>query len=94
MSPAIARKALHMLGKSSVPLSAEKTALPEMITGREEEILKHLVSGWDAKRISSELDISVLTVRKHIANIYDKLHVQSKAEVISMAHRQNWFGTE
>jgi DNA-binding NarL/FixJ family response regulator len=64
-----------------------------MITTREEEILKHMVQGWDAKRIAVALDISVLTVRKHIANIYDKLHVQSKAEVINMAHYNKWFNT-
>ena len=50
-----------------------------------------MVNGWDAKRIASELDISVLTVRKHIANVYEKLHVQSKAEIISMAHQNKWF---
>jgi len=36
-------------------------------------------------------DISTLTVRKHIANIYNKLHVNSKAQVISMAHKNKWF---
>ncbi|MEO7048523.1 MAG: LuxR C-terminal-related transcriptional regulator, partial [Ferruginibacter sp.] len=61
------------------------------ITNREEEILKHMVNGWDAKRISSVLNISVLTVRKHIANIYEKLHVQSRAEIINMAHLNKWF---
>ncbi len=91
MSPAIARKALQLMSKSSLGAAETKNALPEMITTREEEILKHMVNGRDAKRIASELDISVLTVRKHIANIYDKLHVQSKAEVISMAHQNKWF---
>ncbi|MEI2738634.1 MAG: response regulator transcription factor [Chitinophagaceae bacterium] len=91
MSPAIARKALQLMSKSSLDATETKNALPEMITTREEEILKHMVNGRDAKRIASELDISVLTVRKHIANIYDKLHVQSKAEVISMAHHNKWF---
>jgi len=91
MSPAIARKALQLMSKSSLDATETKNALPEMITTREEEILKHMVNGRDAKRIASELDISVLTVRKHIANIYDKLHVQSKAEVISMAHQNKWF---
>jgi DNA-binding NarL/FixJ family response regulator len=93
MSPAIARKALQLMSKSSFTADVEqKTTLPAMITTREEEVLKHMVNGWDAKKISSLLDISVLTVRKHIANIYEKLHVQSKAEVISMAHQQKWFG--
>lgn len=92
MSPAIARKALQLMSKASLDTTVEvKPALPEMITAREEEILKHMVKGWDAKRIASALDISVLTVRKHIANIYDKLHVQSKAEVINMAHHNKWF---
>ena len=92
MSPAVARKALQLMSKSSLDASAAvKNPLPEMITSREEEILKHMVNGWDAKRIASVLDISVLTVRKHIANIYDKLHVQSRAEVINMAHHNKWF---
>jgi DNA-binding NarL/FixJ family response regulator len=92
MSPAVARKALQLMSKSSLDASAAvNNPLPEMITSREEEILKHMVNGWDAKRIASVLDISVLTVRKHIANIYDKLHVQSRAEVINMAHHNKWF---
>lgn len=94
MSPAIARKALQLLSRSSLDPSsaAPKPSLPEKITAREEEILKRMVSGWDAKRIAAELVISVLTVRKHIANIYEKLHVQSKAEIITMAHHNKWFG--
>ncbi|MBX9782101.1 MAG: response regulator transcription factor [Chitinophagaceae bacterium] len=93
MSPAIARKALRLMSKSSLVAAEEKHELPEMITGREEEILKHMVNGWDAKRIASELNISVLTVRKHIANLYEKLHVQSKAEVMNMAHQNKWFSS-
>lgn len=92
MSPAIARKALQLMSRSSIDATlSKKNPLPEMITTREEEILRHMVNGWDAKRIASELDISVLTVRKHIANVYEKLHVQSKAEIISMAHQNKWF---
>lgn len=91
MSPAIARKALQLMSKAVMGGGEEKGALPELITSREESVLRFMVNGWDAKRIAAELDISVLTVRKHIANIYEKLHVQSKAEVISMAHQQKWF---
>lgn len=92
MSPAIARKALQLMSRSSIGAGAEKSnALPQMITDREEEVLKFMINGWDAKRIGSELGITVLTVRKHIANIYDKLHVQSKAEVMMMAHKNKWF---
>lgn len=92
MSPAIARKTLKLL--SAIPATSASTPassnFPEFITEREKEILKHIINGWDAKRISSELNVSVLTVRKHIANIYEKLHVSSKAQIISLAHKNKW----
>lgn len=91
MSPAIARKTLKML--SQVADTAKEPVpgtLPETITEREQEILQLMVNGWDAKRICVALNISVLTVRKHIANIYEKLHVNSKAQVISLAHKNKW----
>jgi len=94
MSPGIARKALQILSRSHMNLPQANQQLPEAITGREEEVLKLMVNGWDAKRISSALDITVLTVRKHIANIYLKLHVQSRAEIIHMAHQNKWFGKQ
>lgn len=91
MSPAIARKALNLLGKQQhFVTETSLSTIPEMITEREQEILQHTINGWDAKRIAVELSISVLTVRKHIANIYTKLHVTSKAQVISLAHKNHW----
>jgi DNA-binding NarL/FixJ family response regulator len=80
------------LGKASLAeQSAQGSTLPEAITEREKQILQYMVNGWDAKRIASTLSLSVLTVRKHIANIYDKLHINSRAQVISLAHNQKWF---
>ncbi|HPH84281.1 MAG TPA: response regulator transcription factor [Ferruginibacter sp.] len=92
MSPAIARKALQLLSssQSSAIDNSPVSTLPNVITEREKEILQLMVNGWDAKRIASELSLSVLTVRKHIANIYTKLHVTSKAQVISLAHKNKW----
>jgi DNA-binding NarL/FixJ family response regulator len=90
MSPAIARKTLQMLSKVPEVATKENGHLPDYLTSREKEILQYTVTGWDSKRIAAKLDISVLTVRKHISNIYDKLHIRSKAEVISMAHKNNW----
>lgn len=93
MSPAIARKALMLLSQSDIPLSTENNRPQkeqEIITAREKEVLQMMVNGWDAKRIAVAMDISTLTVRKHIANIYTKLHVNSKAQVISIAHKNKW----
>lgn len=92
MSPAIARKALTLLSRTGYEKKETQAgdSLPKTITEREQEILQHLVNGWDAKRIAATLNLSTLTVRKHIANIYGKLHVNSKAQVVSLAHKNNW----
>lgn len=92
MSPAIARKALQLLINSSKSATATSgDALPSIITEREKEILEYTVNGWDSKRIATKINISTLTVRKHIANIYKKLQVQSKAQIMQMAHKNKWF---
>ncbi len=91
MSPAIARKTLKLLGqrKNNEP-HANNSVIDLLLTEREREVLQHMVNGYDAKRIAELTGISTLTVRKHIANVYTKLHVNSKAQVISMAHKNNW----
>jgi DNA-binding NarL/FixJ family response regulator len=93
MSPAIARKTLKLLGQKKSNEQENKTAstvIDTLLSDREREILMHMVNGYDAKRIGELTGISTLTVRKHIANIYQKLHVNSKAQVISLAHKNNW----
>lgn len=93
MSPAIARKAMDMLSKgtySAVPAS-KISEVDSVLSEREKEILQHTIHGADAKRIAEILDISVLTIRKHIANIYQRLLVNSKAQIINLAHQRKWF---
>ncbi len=89
MSPAIARKTLRLLNKAQVD-SSENDKILNLLTDREREVLQNLVNGYDAKRIAEILDVNTLTIRKHIANIYTKLHVHSKAQVISLAYQNKW----
>lgn len=89
MSPAIARKALRMLNKPQ-PEIYENDKILILLTDREREVLQNLINGYDATRIGEILDVSKLTIRKHIANIYTKLHVNSKAQVISLAYQNKW----
>lgn len=94
MSPSIARKAMNMLMRTkqsnTEPSSAENSPEHEL-SEREIEVLKLLVNGYDYKVIAQKLFLSTHTVRKHIANIYDKLHVSSKAQAINLAHQKKWF---
>ena len=94
MSPAIARKAFDLLSRSSYqPIAGieKNNQLSSLLSEREKEILKHIIHGLDAKRIAEMLSISTLTVRKHISNVYEKLQVNSKAQVMTLAHQYRWF---
>ena len=55
------------------------------LSEREYSILQGIANGFGYKRISSEIFISVSTIRYHIRNIYKKLHVNSQAEAIAKA---------
>ncbi len=91
MSPAIARKTLKLLGQQKNHEAKPSSDLMDhLLSEREREILMHMVNGYDSKRIGELTNISTLTVRKHISNIYVKLHVNSKAQVISLAHKNHW----
>ena len=52
----------------------------EKLTAREQEILGLLVKGYLYKEIGEQLKISMPTVAMHLQHIYEKLHVQSRAQ--------------
>lgn len=84
MSPQIARKVITHFNAPPVE-DEEKT--DSGLTMREQEIVVGLVDGLSYKMIADRMDISIDTVRAHIRNIYRKLHVNSKAEVIAKSLR-------
>lgn len=90
MSPSIARKTMELLRNSPTLVAADKTETESILTEREMEILKEMVTGKNYKAIGEKLFISPLTVRKHTANIYEKLHVNSRAQIINIAHKNKW----
>ena len=55
----------------------------EELTPREQEILTLLTRGYRSKEAADELGISVQTVHTHLRNIYEKLHVRSRAEAVA-----------
>ncbi len=83
MSPVIAKKVLNYFNF----LDKKKSEIN--LTNREAEILKELVGGHSYKKISEILFISLDTVRSHIKNIYQKLHVNSKTEAVAKALKEN-----
>ncbi len=80
MSPQIARKVIEYFGKPNI---GKKKEVESPLSAKEKEIVVGLVDGLSYKLIADRMNISIETVRFHIKNIYRKLHVHGKAEVIS-----------
>ena len=89
MSPRIARKTMNLLANATP--SVHKTEEVGNLSEREMQVLKLLVDGLDYKNIAEKLDISPNTIRKHIDNIYKKLHVTSRAQAVTIAVKKRWF---
>jgi len=78
MTGTVARKILQM-----VPVAKGATPGETALSQREVQVLQLLAQGFSYKMIAAEIKISMDTVRFHIKNIYDKLHVHSAPEAVS-----------
>ena len=79
MSPFVAQKVFqHFRTANNVDESFD-------LTKREKEILQYLVKGNSYKMIADKGEISVDTVKKHLQNIYHKLHVSCGTEAVAKA---------
>jgi DNA-binding NarL/FixJ family response regulator len=65
--------------------SPKENSPVDVLSNRENEILQLLAKGLLYKEIADQLQISTGTVRQHIHNIYDKLHVQNRTEALNKA---------
>ena len=78
MSASIARKVIF---PSRINITNQKEDF--QLTTRENEILHSLVDGLSYKKLAEKYFISISTVRTHIRHIYEKLHVNSKAQAVA-----------
>jgi len=53
------------------------------LTAREEETLVMLTKGYSNKEIADRQSVSIETVRTHLKNIYEKMHVRSRTEAVA-----------
>jgi DNA-binding CsgD family transcriptional regulator len=77
-----------MLPLRSLPVVPESPAAESFsqLRAREREVLELMVAGLRNRDIAERLFITVRTVKFHVSNILRKLNVQSRAEVIVLAH--------
>lgn len=94
ISPGIAHKILQLVQNNDLTLikkvapAAQKNFFD--LTSRESEILQLLVQGLYYKEIGARLNISVNTAKKHVINIYNKLHVNSRAQALHLAYEKGF----
>ena len=79
MSPFVAQKVFQHFRKNT------GTEDKFNLTDREKTILELLVRGNSYKMIADKSSITVDTVKKHLQNIYHKLHVNCGTEAVAKA---------
>ncbi len=98
-SPSKIIESLRELHSGGSPMNAEiakklvirfqKQALPQNeynLTPKEQRVLELMAKGYLYKEIAEELNNTVNTIKQHIRHIYEKLHVQNKAEAINKVY--------
>jgi DNA-binding NarL/FixJ family response regulator len=83
LTPMVAKQVMAFLKTETA-----KNQSSDNLTIREKEILMLITQGIGNEMIAAKLFISVQTVRNHIKNIYDKLQVHSRAQVVAKAFRE------
>ena len=90
MSPSIARRVINVFHSNS-----SKTIEDYKLTAREKEILYSLVDGLSYNKIAEKYFVSLSTIRTHICNIYQMLHVNSKSQAVAkVLHKPNEASTD
>jgi DNA-binding NarL/FixJ family response regulator len=88
LTPLLARKLLQEFAK---PVAEPKISedMPDALTTREREVLELMVEGVTSNRkLAKRLDLSENTVKFHVRNILDKLHLHNRAQVVGYALRK------
>ena len=92
IAPAVASKLLEALRTGGLPGRgmAAPTAGPDdvALTRRESEILQLVANGLSNKEIANELTITEGTVKNHVHNALEKLHLTNRVQAAAYAVRQ------
>jgi DNA-binding NarL/FixJ family response regulator len=88
LTPGLARKLLGEFARPPAPAATTTPPEAQSLTEREREVLQLLVQGVTSNRdLAQRLVVTDNTVKYHLRNILDKLHVQNRAQVVAYAVR-------
>lgn len=85
LAPETMLRLLSQVDKPGRTVDAEMT-----LTDREQQVLKSVALGERSKEVAFKLGITERTVKAHLASIYNKLGVDSRAAAIAIAAQKGW----
>ena len=88
ITPSMASKLLAEFTNLSKQAEQRQAVPGPRLTSRELEVLKLVAQGMSNKEIATELFISENTVKNHVRNILEKLHLHSRMEAVMYAVRE------
>jgi DNA-binding NarL/FixJ family response regulator len=62
------------------------------LSERETEVLVNVARGLSNDQIAHEMHLAPSTVKRHLANIYEKVGVRSRSEATRLALQEQWIG--
>jgi two-component system NarL family response regulator len=89
LSPLMAAKLLAEFGEMAKRADQPPNVPAPKLTARELEVLRLVADGMSNKEVAAELEISENTVKNHVRNILEKLHLHSRMEAVMYAVREN-----
>jgi DNA-binding NarL/FixJ family response regulator len=88
VSPSMASKLLVEFNRLAARAEVRQQTDSASLTGRELEVLRLVADGLTNREIARELFIAENTVKNHVRNILDKLHLHSRMEAVVFAMRE------
>jgi DNA-binding NarL/FixJ family response regulator len=88
VSPSMTSKLLEEFNVLSRRADERQRSLTTKLTDREVEVLRLVAKGLSNREIGSELYISENTVKNHVRNVLEKLHLHSRMEAVVYAMRE------
>lgn len=89
LNPKVTVKVINALNSMKSENKSEKNKLIESLTPREREVAKHVFQGENNKEIANKLFVTEGTIKNYVSKIFEKLEVNSRAELIVMLRGTN-----
>jgi len=88
MSGVMAAKILREFQRPTTESENQAASNPTPLTDREVEVLEQIIEGASNREISQKLTITRNTVKMHLRNILEKLHVENRVQAAVYAVRE------